>query len=128
MKSTWLIIFSCILAGLLLGFSQPFVIPGSTTPLDPTGMTGLLALIGYVPAYLLLREGSIGRAFRIGFFTSFVHFAIILHWLVIAVHVFGHVNLLTSIGVVLLLPAVLALYIGAAFALTRFLVVRFQWP
>ena len=41
-----------LLSGLLMGFSQPIVIESLTgkTPLDGSGLTGLLAFVALVPA------------------------------------------------------------------------------
>src|SRR5688572_4342703 len=43
-------VIAAILSGVLLGFSQPVVIESlGDEPIDSSGLTGLLALVGFVP-------------------------------------------------------------------------------
>lgn len=117
-----------ILSGLCLGLSQPLVIEvlnGSDQILGKHGLLGLLSLIGYAPLIYLLPKASVGRAFKLAFFTSLIHFAIVFYWIVIACTVFGNISLVVSLGLLLALSAAVASYVASAFAVAQFLHRRF---
>jgi len=118
-----------LLSGILLGLSQPLVISTfGQAPLDPTGLTGLLCFVGYVPVFMLLERLSPGRAFFAGLLTGIVQHAIILYWFVIAMNVFGGVAIIWSVATLLFTAAVIGSYMGAAFAVVRVVSTRFSWP
>ncbi len=129
-----------VLSGVLIGLSQPVVIESITgkTPLDPTGLTGLLALFGLVPALFAVdvdagRAAASGgggpkRAYAIGFVTFFVAFFIIINWLVTTIHVYGGAPLWAALPVLLLLTAAMGAYVAASFAVSRVIGRFFGWP
>jgi apolipoprotein N-acyltransferase len=118
-----------ILSGVLLGASQPLVISTlGDAPLDPTGLSGLLCLIGYVPLFLLIERLSPGRAFFAGLLTGVVQHAIILYWFVIAMHVFGDVAIIWSVATLLFSASIIGSYMGAGYAMARVISQRFSWP
>jgi len=117
-----------LLSGLCLGLSQPLVIEflgGGEQILGSHGLLGLLSLIGYAPLIYLLQTSSVGRVFKLAFFTSLVHFCIVLYWIVIACTVFGHIHLVISLLLLVVLSAALSCYIASAFAVAQFLHLRF---
>lgn len=121
-----------LLSGLLVGLSQPILIESitGTKVLDGTGLSGLLAFIGLVPAFVALDGQGPRRAFAVGFVTWLVAFSIIVHWILTTVHVYGGLPLVVGLAVLLLLTSAMAAYVAAAFAVTR-VIVRFtgrpQW-
>jgi apolipoprotein N-acyltransferase len=122
----WLL---AVLTGLLLGVSQPIVIESiGDSPIDPTGLTGCLALVGLVPLLLALRGTGPKRAYQLAFVALFVQFTINVQWLVVAMVVFGRIPLLASWAILSLLTAAMAAYVAAAAAVSRMLVGRFHWP
>lgn len=117
-----------ILTGVLLGLSQPLVIEAlGDEPIDRSGLTGALALIGFVPVLLALRGTGPKRAYWLGFLASFVQFTINLQWLVVAMVVFGRIPLLISWAILAVLTAAMAAYVAAAYAITRVLAGRLTW-
>lgn len=120
------------LSGVLIGFSQPILIESITGKhvLDGTGLTGLLAFIGLVPAFVAIDGQGPKRAFAVGFVTWLVAFSLVVHWILTTVHVYGGLPLIVGVAVLLLLTSAMAAYVAAAFAVTR-VIVRFtgkpQW-
>ncbi|MBI1946628.1 MAG: apolipoprotein N-acyltransferase [Deltaproteobacteria bacterium] len=111
--------------GVLLGLSQPLVIEAlADEPVDRSGLTGLLALVGFVPILLALRGTGPKRAYWLGFLASFVQFTINLQWLVVAMVVFGRIPLVVSWLILSVLTAAMAAYVAAAYAITRVLAGR----
>lgn len=121
----WLL---ALLSGVLLGLSQPIVIESmGDAPIDPTGLSGALALFGLVPVLLAMRGAGPKRAYWLGFLTCFVQFTMNVQWLVVAIVVFGRLPLLLSWAILALLTSAMAAYVATAFAVTRLLVGRFKW-
>ena len=117
-----------LLTGVLLGLSQPLVIEAlGDEPIDRSGLTGLLALVGFVPVLVALRGAGPKRAYWLGFLASFVQFTINLQWLVVAMVVFGRIPLVLSWIILAVLTAAMASYVAAAYAITRVLVGRLRW-
>jgi apolipoprotein N-acyltransferase len=119
-----------LLSGVLLGLSQPVVIDGvaDSKPIDPTGLTGLLAFIGYVPVLVAMRDATPRRAYLLGMLTTTLSLTIIYYWLLIAMHVFGGVPVLGAIAALLLLNSFLGAFVGSAFPVTRVIDGRFKLP
>jgi apolipoprotein N-acyltransferase len=121
-----------ILSGVLVGLSQPILIESITgrKPLDPSGITGLLALVGLVPALVAIEGHGPKRAYQVGFVTWLVAFSIVIHWIVTTVHVYGGLPLWVALPTLFLLTSALAAYAAASFAVTRVIVNVFgfsQW-
>jgi apolipoprotein N-acyltransferase len=115
-------------SGLLLGLSQPIVIESlGDEPIDGSGLTGALALVGFVPVLLALRGQGPKNAYKLGFVASFIQFTLNVQWLVVAMVVFGRIPLVISWAILSLLTAAMAAYVAAAYAITRMLVGRFRW-
>lgn len=122
-------ILLAIISGILLGFSQPFVVESiSFAPMDTTGLTGLLALVGYIPFLLAIKDSSPRDIFKLGWVTAFVQLSIILYWIYIAVHVFGGVGSLASVGLTLLMSGFLALFTGGLFWISKHLAIKWDIP
>lgn len=123
-------IVAVVVSALLLGLSQPLVLEAfGPTPIDATGLTGLLAMVGYVPALMVASEcPRAPRAFWIGFGTATGHLAIVFYWLVIAMHVFGGIPTALAVLALLALSAFLGAFVGVAFAATTTIVNRTGWP
>ncbi|HEY4223629.1 MAG TPA: apolipoprotein N-acyltransferase [Myxococcota bacterium] len=117
------------LSGVLLGLSQPIVIESlGDEPIDPTGLSGCLALIGFVPLLLALRGTGPKQAYKLGFLACFIQFTVNVQWLVVAMVVFGRIPLVASWLILSILSAAMAAYVATAFAVTRMLVGRYRWP
>src|SRR5580700_11156022 len=103
------------LSGLLLGLSQPLYMPSIFgEPGSYQWLLGLLALIGYVPLFLELREANLKKTFGLSFYTMTIQYVIVLYWIYIAVHDYGGVSVLPSMIITLCLPFLMALK-GAVF-------------
>jgi apolipoprotein N-acyltransferase len=116
-----------LLSGLLWGLSQPLVISPREAPLDPSGLTGLLALVAFVPVLLAMRGGGAKRGYWLGFTTCVVAFSIIVYWVTVAMTVFGGIPIVVAAPVLLLLTSAMAFYVATAFALTNYLTRHFGW-
>lgn len=102
-----------VISGCLIGLSQPVVIGFiSDKPVDPTGLTGLLAWVAYAPLFVALNRVSGKKAFCLTVVTGFFQFMIITHWVIIAMNVFGGVSLVLATLGSMLLSLVLAFYAG----------------
>ncbi|MDP2345236.1 MAG: apolipoprotein N-acyltransferase [Deltaproteobacteria bacterium] len=119
-----------ILSGLLLGFSQPIVIESLTgkTPLDASGLTGLLAFVGLVPALVAIDRAGPKRAYAVGFVTWLVAFSLIIQWLITTIHGYGGLPMVVALPVLLLLTSAIGAYVAAAFSVSRIIARFFGWP
>lgn len=121
-----------VFSGMLVGCSQPLLIESlwGRQVMDGSGLTGLLACIGLVPAFVAIDGKGPKRAYAVGFVTFSVAFGTIVHWILTTVHVYGGLPIVVGLAVLLLLTSALAAYVAAAFAVTR-VIVRFtgrpQW-
>lgn len=117
-----------IIAGILLGFSQPFFMPalfGSVG--EHQWLLGALALIGYVPFFWAIRHQSLKATFWLTLLMMMIQYTIILYWLFIALRDHGHVASLLSVIIMLMVPLILALKGSAFFCLGRFISMHFSW-
>lgn len=119
-----------LLSGVLMGFSQPIVIESITgkSPLDGSGLSGLLALVALVPALLVVQKAGPKRAYATGFVTFFVAFTIIINWIITTISVYGGAPLWAAIPVLLLLTSAIGAYAAASFAVARIIARFFGWP
>jgi apolipoprotein N-acyltransferase len=109
-----------VLSGVLTGLSQPLVISSfGSSPIDPTGLTGLLAFVSLVPVFVAMRDASVKRVYWLAFTTINVWKAIQLYWLVVAMTVFGHIHIAISIACLLLLSSVIAFALSLVFAVAK---------
>ena len=114
-------IFLAILSGILLGLSQPVVLGFiSDQPIDPTGFTGLLAFIGYVPLFFALRHQNLKSTFWLATLTGTVQLFLITHWLIIAMSIFGGMNIVLASASSLLLSLLFGMYSGIFLFLVKF--------
>lgn len=124
----WSAFFIAVFAGVLLGLSQPLVTPW--TGQDPVlpGESGLLAFVGFVPLFVLVREAKPGRAYWLAFTTVFVQMWIILYWIIIAMTVFGRIPALLSMVALSALAAAIAFGVAAPFAVAHVICRHFRLP
>ena len=118
------------LSGLLIGVSQPILIEslGGRAVLDGTGLTGLLAFVGLVPAFVAMDGQGPRRAYAVGFVTWLVAFCCIIHWIFTTVSVYGGMHPVIGLAVLLALCGAMAAYVAASFAVTRVLVSFYGVP
>jgi apolipoprotein N-acyltransferase len=69
-----------------------------------------LLVVALVPLLWALRGQSLKGAFFLGLVSGLAHYLGLLYWIVYVTHVFGHLPLLLSLGVLLLLAGYLSLY------------------
>lgn len=108
-----------LVSGLLIALSFPTVLFGWHLP-----NLGFLAWFGLVPLLLAIEKAKPSRAFLYGWISATISFLISFYWIVIALHDYGGLSFFISIAVLFLLAATMALYIGAACGLARWLVLK----
>ncbi len=91
-------ILAAILSGLLLAAAFP-----------KWNQTYLL-FIALIPLYWALQGKSLKAAFGLGLISGLAHYLALLYWIIYVTHVFGHLSLAVSLGVLLLLAGYLSLY------------------
>jgi apolipoprotein N-acyltransferase len=91
-------ILAAVLSGLLLAAAFP--------KWDQT----YLLIFALVPLFWALRGKSLKAAFWLGLAGGLAHYIALLYWIVFVTHVFGHLNLILAIGIMLLLAGYLSLY------------------
>lgn len=114
-RSPWLstkaALFLALASGVLGGLSHPLVIKAlGSGPVDPTGLTGLLALVAAVPLLMATEGRGIARAFGLAFLAAWVHFVIVGHWLVVAFSHFGGLPFAAGTAAMLLVTAGIGLF------------------
>jgi apolipoprotein N-acyltransferase len=97
-------LLAAILSGLLVAAAFP--------KLDQT----YLLIFALVPLLWALRDKSLKAGFWLGLAAGLAHYIALLYWIVFVTHVFGHLNLILAIGIMLLLAGYLSLY-SAVFGL-----------
>lgn len=108
-----------LISGLLISLSFPTVLFGWHLP-----NLGFLAWFGLVPLLLFIAEESPRKVFFHAWLTAILFYFISYYWIYVALHDYGGIAPITSIGVLLLLSAAMALYVGAAFFLARWLTLK----
>ncbi|MDA0713244.1 MAG: apolipoprotein N-acyltransferase [bacterium] len=127
-QKKWLICLAVILSGILLGISQPVVISNlKDTPIDESGLIGLLVFLAYIPVFLVVNNKSVKQTFWLGFFAALIQYVIILYWFIVAMTVFGGISFWFSALVLLTACSILACYIGVAFAVAQLVSRYFSW-
>jgi apolipoprotein N-acyltransferase len=89
---------AALLSGLLLALAFP--------KWDQT----YLLIFALVPLFWALRGKTLKGAFWLGLVSGLAHYVVLLYWIVFVTHVFGHLNLILAIGIMLLLAGYLSLY------------------
>jgi apolipoprotein N-acyltransferase len=119
-----------VLSGLLVGISQPILIEsiGGRAVLDSTGLTGLIAFVGLVPAFVAMDGQGPKRAYAVGFVTWVVAFCCIIHWIFTTVSVYGGLPVAFGLATLLALTSAMAAYVASSFAVTRVLVRFYNVP
>jgi len=125
----FLSVYLIILSGLLLGCSQPLIIKLiSKKPLDPTGLSGLFSLVGYVPLLFYINKNSLKKIFWGGFFSALMHNIIVAYWLFIPIHSMNNVFFCLSCFFVLTFYCVLSMYTAIACFIVKYLFNKLSWP
>lgn len=115
--------------GLLTGFSQPFVVGAiSTEPLDPTGLSGLLAFVGLVPALVIAADRPLRHVFGLALVAWWVHFVVVAHWLVVAFSTFGGIPLFGGVGMMLAMTSGTGAFLALGSVLAHACRQRRGWP
>ncbi len=83
-----------------------------------------LAWIAFIPLFLACRHKDPGRAFRVGFVAGLGGFGALLYWLNIVMTRYGHLPVVISLLLFLLMVAYLALYPAATLYITRWAEIR----
>jgi apolipoprotein N-acyltransferase len=119
-----------VLSGLLVGISQPILIEslGGRAVLDGSGLTGLIAFVGLVPAFVAMEGQGPKRAYAVGFVTWLVAFCCIIHWIFTTVSVYGGLPVAFGLVTLLALTSAMAAYVASSFAVTRVLVRFYRVP
>ena len=78
----------------------------------PKADLGGLAWVAFVPLLYAIRGVSSRTSFKLGFLTGIVHYSTLLYWIVGVIHHYGHVPILLSLIIFLLLIFYLSLYPG----------------
>lgn len=73
---------------------------------------GILAWISLIPLHVALEGATERQAFFRGWRTGILSFIGSMYWVVIAMHSYGHIPLLISVALMLLLATYLGLYVG----------------
>ncbi len=120
--------FAALLSGLVAGLSQPLVLGAAGRPLDDSGLSGLLALVAFVPALVAARRGTVARAYGVGVATFWVYLVVVVHWLVVPFAVYAGAPTPLAVLAVLLATGAVALLLAAPFALSRAAEQRLAWP
>ena len=71
-----------------------------------------LIWVALLPLLYVLKDRSPRSAFRMGFFTGFIHFGTLLYWLVPVMRTYGFLPIYLSIAILGLFAAVLAVFTG----------------
>jgi len=96
-----------IFSGLLIAFSFP------------TAGFSFLAWVALVPLLIALEGASVRTAFRLGFTCGFSAYIVLIYWVNIVMIHYGHLPLIVSIPLFLLLAAWLALFYGLSTLVMR---------
>jgi apolipoprotein N-acyltransferase len=121
-------LWAAVLSGVLAGLSQPLVIaPLSSHPIDPSGVSGALALVALVPLVIVLEGASPKRALLLGFLAAWVQIVIIAHWVVFAFEIVG-VPIPLGVPIMLVVGAVLAAISALGAFSSALLRARLGWP
>lgn len=81
----------------------------------------ILPWFALVPLLAVLSGKTTGRAFMLGTLTGFIYFMGIVYWIFHSVYFYGHVNIILSLLVVILLCLYLGSYVGIFSALFNYL-------
>ena len=72
-----------------------------------------LLIFALVPLFWAWRGKSLKAGFWLGLAVGLAHYVALLYWIVFVTHVFGHLNLILAIGILLLLAGYVSLYTAA---------------
>lgn len=108
-----------LISGLLASLSFPTVLFGWHVP-----NLGFLAWFGLAPLLLVIFEATPRKAFLYGWLTAVLFYFISYYWIYVALHDYGGLSAIASGSTLLLLAISMALYIGVAVGLARWLVLK----
>lgn len=111
------------LSSLLIALSFPTVLFGWKLP-----NLGFLAWFGLVPLILAVYDASPRQAFVRGFFAAALCYLLSYYWIFVALHDYGELSVLVSLLTLALLAVAMALYIGVACFLARWLAAKYNAP
>ncbi|MCP5468654.1 MAG: apolipoprotein N-acyltransferase [Deltaproteobacteria bacterium] len=80
-----------------------------------------LAFFCWVPLFIAMSQSSLRRIIALSFVAGFFHYAISQYWLYTAIHNFGGLAKVSSIGVMLLLFVFLSFYFSLIFLISQYL-------
>jgi len=117
-----------VLTGLLTALAHPLVLkPLGPGLVDPTGYSGLLIFVGYIPVLWAIRDLAPWRALVVAWVAFFVHFVGVAHWLVVALSHFGGLPFVAGVLGMLIICGLVAAFVAAAFFVVRLLDETFGW-
>lgn len=119
-----------MLAGLLYAFASPFVWPGDTADVHRalTRPAWILSFFALVPLLWAVRNMTPFRAYLFSAWMAVPGTFIVLHWLMIAMHVFGGISNPVSAALVLLLSCAGWTFMAMAVGVARWMEVHWAWP
>jgi apolipoprotein N-acyltransferase len=122
----WLL---CLLSAVTLALAQPLFVPWLFGTMSPYQfLMGALALVGYVPLWLVISERGLRATFIMSFATITLQYTLVLYWIYIACHDYGDVAPLSSAAITVLLPMEIALVAALFFCWGRWVSKRLGWP
>ena len=118
-----------VASGLLFGFAQPFVVPVvGDGPIDPTGLTGLLAFVSLVPLLVAVRGRRATSAFALAALAHAIGLFVAMHWWAVALATFGGWTPVVAVPAVFFGMWILAPLPAAAFPLAVVVARRAKLP
>jgi apolipoprotein N-acyltransferase len=118
-----------VLGGALSGAAHPLVISAfGSEPVDPSGLSGLLALVALAPVLVVTQRLTSRQAFGVAALAMSAHFLVIAHMAVTAFHTFGGVSLPVAVVMMLLVCLFSGLELAIPFWIANKTRARFDWP
>ncbi|MCP4501398.1 MAG: apolipoprotein N-acyltransferase [Deltaproteobacteria bacterium] len=109
-----------VLAGIVTGLAHPLVVkalgPGAV---DPTGLSGLLIFVSYVPLLFAVHHQTPFRAFLLALLAFTTKGILTAHWLVVALSHFGGLPFVAGVIAMVIVIAFIGSLFAAAFPAMR---------
>ncbi|MFC1868718.1 apolipoprotein N-acyltransferase [Thermodesulfobacteriota bacterium] len=87
----------------------------------PPGKLDWMAWFALVPLLKCLEKESRSNAFRLGFIAGLAHFLTLIYWVISVLNTYGGLNIIISLGVLILLCLYLSLYLSLFSFLVQYL-------